>query len=147
MSIWMHMKAHCRAIHPPTSPHVSQGSVQNACKLKRSQFFHGLHTHQTCQPLSMFRMLWINVYDSVFQFTPISSNFTQPLIRIGTKSHRPQSTAWSTPCKGDVSRCMRQMVVTPDTDWCSDPHHLLFSFKVQYLWPTDAYLYSQLWNP
>ncbi len=32
----------------------------------------------TCHPLSMFGMLWIGVYDSVFQFLPISSNFTQP---------------------------------------------------------------------
>ena len=23
--------------------------------------------------------------------------------------------------EGDVSRCMKQMVVTPDTDWFSDP--------------------------
>ena len=33
--------------------------------------------------------------------------------------------------------CMMQMVVTPDTDWFSDPLFL------RYLWPTDAYLYSQ----
>jgi hypothetical protein len=31
---------------------------------------HGLHTHQTCHPLSMCGMLWIDVYDSVFQFPP-----------------------------------------------------------------------------
>jgi hypothetical protein len=58
----------------------------------------------------------------VFQFTPVSSNFAQPLKRSGTTFHRPQSTAWSTLCKGDVvSYCVRQMVVTPDTDWFSDP--------------------------
>jgi hypothetical protein len=34
-----------------------------------SQFFHGLHTHQ------MFGIIWIDVYDSVFQFPPISINF------------------------------------------------------------------------
>ena len=33
-----------------------------------------------------------------------------------------QSTAWSTLCEGDVSRCMRQMAVTPDTDWFSYLH-------------------------
>ena len=55
---------------------MSQGSVQNSWKLKMSQFFHGLHTHITCPPLSTFGMLWIDVYDSVFQFPPRSNNFT-----------------------------------------------------------------------
>jgi hypothetical protein len=40
----------------------------------------------------MFGMLWIDLYDNVFQFTPIYSNFTQPL-KTGTTFHRPQSTA------------------------------------------------------
>jgi hypothetical protein len=47
----------------------------------------------TRHPFNMFGMLWINVYDSVFQFLPISSNFTQPLKRSGITFHRPQSTA------------------------------------------------------
>ncbi len=45
-----------------------------------------------CHPLSMFGMLWIGVYDSVFQFLPISSNFTQPLKMSGPTFHRSQST-------------------------------------------------------
>ena len=94
---------------------MSQGSVDNSWKLKMSYFFLGLHTHQTCHPLSMFGMLWIDEYESVVQFQPISRNFAQPLKK------RPQSTAWSTLCEGNVSHCMRQMVVTPDTDWLSDP--------------------------
>ncbi len=60
-----------------------QGSVHNSWKLKTSQFLHGQHTHRTCHPLSMFGMLWMGVYDSMFQFLPISSNFTQPLKRSG----------------------------------------------------------------
>ncbi len=98
-----------------------QGSVHNSWKLKTSQFLHGQHTHRTCHPLSRFGMLWIGVYDSMFQFLPISSNFAQPLKRSGPTFHRPQSTTWSTLCKGDVLHCVRQMVVTPDTDWFSDP--------------------------
>ncbi len=98
-----------------------QGSVHNSWKLKTSQFLHGQHTHRTCHPLSMFGMLWIDVYDSVFQFLPISSNFAQPLKRSGPTFHRPQSTTWSTLCEGDVLHRVRQMVVTPDTDWFSDP--------------------------
>ncbi len=74
---------------------ILQGSVHNSWKLKTSQFLHGQHTHRTCHPLSMFGMLWISVYDSVFQFLPISSNFAQPLKRSGPTFH---------------------VVVTPDTD-------------------------------
>ena len=58
---------------------VSQGSVHSSRKLKMFKFFRGLHTHQTCHPLSMFGMLWIDVCNSVFQFPPISSHFAQPL--------------------------------------------------------------------
>ncbi len=115
-----------------------QGSVHNSWKLKRSQFLHGQHTHRACHPLSMFGMLWIDVYDSVFQFLPISSNFTQPLKRSGPTLHRPQSTTWSTLCGGDVLHCVRQMVVTPDTDWFSDPPNTVKTahFRVDLLlWP------------
>jgi hypothetical protein len=31
----------------------------------------------------------------------------------------PKSTVWSTLCKGDLLHCMRQIVVTPDTDFWS----------------------------
>jgi hypothetical protein len=37
-------------------------------------------------------MLWIDVYNSMFQFPPISSNLAQPFKKIGTTFHRPQST-------------------------------------------------------
>ncbi len=82
---------------------------------------HGQHPHRTCHPLSMFGMVWICVYDSAFQFLPISSNFAQPLKRSGPAFHRPQSTTWSTLSEGDVFHCVKQMEVTPDTDWFSDP--------------------------
>ncbi len=121
-----------------------QGSVHNSWKLKTSQLLHGQHTHRTCHPLSMFGMLWIGVYDSVFQFLPISSNFAQPLKRSGPSFHRPQSTTWSTLCEGDALHCLRQMVVTPDTDWFSDTpntvklHILEWSFIVASLRHTCA---------
>ncbi len=98
-----------------------QGSVHNSWKLKTAQFFHGQHTHRTCHPLSMFGMLWIGVYDSVFQFLTIYSNFALPLKRSGTTLNRPQSTTWSTLCEGDVLHCVRQIEVTPFTDRFSDP--------------------------
>jgi hypothetical protein len=43
--------------------------------------------------MSMFGMLWIDVYGSVFQFPPISSNFAQSLKRSRSTFYRPQSTA------------------------------------------------------
>ncbi len=110
-----------------------QGSVHNSWKLKTSQFLHGQHTHRTCHPLSMFGMLWICVYNSMFQFLPISSNFTQPLKRSGPTFHRPQSTTWSTLCEGDVLHCVRQMVVTPDTDWFSNSPPPQYSKKMHIL--------------
>ena len=67
---------------------VSQGSVPNSCKLNMSQFFYGLHTHQTCHQLSMFGMLWIDMLVSVFQFPPISSNFTHLLKNSRTTFNR-----------------------------------------------------------
>ncbi len=67
-----------------------QGSVHNSWKLKTSQFLNGQLTHRICHPLSMFGMLWIGVYDSMFQFLPISSNFTQPLKRSGPTLHNQQ---------------------------------------------------------
>jgi hypothetical protein len=56
---------------------MSQVSVLNSWKLKMTQFFHGLHIHQTCHPLSMFGMLWIDMYKRVFQFLPISRGVGQ----------------------------------------------------------------------
>ena len=53
------------------------------------------------------------------KFPSISSNFAQPF-------HRPQSTAWSTLCKRNGWCCMRQIMVTPDTDWFSDSWPYLF---------------------
>ncbi len=74
-----------------------------------------------CLQICLFGMLWIGVYDSMFQFLPISSNFAQPLKRSGSTFHRPQSTTWSTLCEGGVFHCAKHMVATPDTDWFSDP--------------------------
>ncbi len=42
----------------------------------------------------MFGMLWIGVYDSVFQFLPISSNFAQPLKRSGQPDQLYAKEMW-----------------------------------------------------
>ncbi len=44
------------------------------CYGQRTQFLHGQHTHRTCHSLSMFGILWIGVYDSVF---PVPANIQQ----------------------------------------------------------------------
>ncbi len=100
--------------HNNARPHVA-GSVHNSWKMKTSQFLHGQHIHWTCHPLSMFGMLWIGVYYSVFQFLPISSNFAQPLKR----SNIPQTTINnlinSMRRRCVALHCVRQMVIM-DTD-------------------------------
>ena len=70
---------------------------------------------------------------------PVPDNIQQ--LRTAIEEERdniPQATINS--MRRDESHCMRQMVVTPDTDSFSDPHPYLF---LRYLWPTDANLYSQ----
>lgn len=61
----------------------------------------------------------LSVYNRLFHFLPISSNFAQPLKRSGPTSHRPQSTTWSTLCQGNALHCVREKVVTPHTNWFS----------------------------
>ncbi len=116
---------------------VLQGSVHNSWKLKTSQFLHGQHTHRKCHPLSMFGVLWIGVYDSVFQFLPISSNFAQPLKEEWTNI--PQATINKPDqlyVKEMCLHCVRQMVVTPYTDWFSRPHRTPPIRKLHILeWP------------
>ncbi|KAK6291801.1 hypothetical protein J4Q44_G00375860 [Coregonus suidteri] len=73
--------------HHNALPHVARIFTQ----FLEAENGPGLHTHQTCHRFSMFGMLWINMYNRVFQFPPISSNFAQPLKRSGTTFHRPQS--------------------------------------------------------
>ena len=82
---------------------------------------YDIHTHQACHTLNTFGMLCIDVYDSVFKFLPISSNFAQPLRGVGQHStgYNQQPDQLSTLYEGYVSRYMRQMVITSDTDWFS----------------------------
>lgn len=115
---------------------MSQRSVHNSCKLKMAQFFHGLHTYQTCYPLSTFGMLWIDVYDSVFQFPPISSNFEEEWDTI------PQSTTNSL-----MNSIWRRCVTLHEPNGGHTGYWLVnwstpLTFFLRYLWATDAYLYS-----
>ena len=90
---------------------MTQGSVHNSWRLKMSQFFNGLHTHQTCHQLSMFGRLWIGMCRRVLKLMPIFSNF-----------HSIPQAMTSSLINSMRRRCVvLQMVVTTDTDWFSDP--------------------------
>ncbi len=90
-----------------------QRSVHNSWKLKTSQFLHGQHTHRTCHPLSMFGMPCRRIR----QHVQVPANIQQLHTAIEEEwTNIPQARI-----KGDVLHCVRQMVVTPDTDWFSDP--------------------------
>jgi hypothetical protein len=73
--------------------------------------------------MSPIEHVWDALDWHIRQIIPVHANIQQ---QSGTTFHRPQSTALSTLCKGDVLRCMRQMAVTPDTDCFSDPSPYLF---------------------
>ena len=162
MAIWMHRDTVTR-FWGPLSYHSSaaitsrfsmimhgpmlQGSVHNSWKLNISQFLHGLHTHQTCYPLKMFGMPWIDVYDSVFQFPPISSNFAQALKTSGTTFHRPQSIAWSTLCKMCCSAWGKWWSHQILTGFLIHAPTFFLKVSVTNMWPTCISVFSVMWNP
>ncbi len=91
--------------------------------------------------------VWEALDRRIRQRVPVPANIQQLhtiLKRSGPTLHSPQSTTWSTLCEGDVLHCVRQIVVTPDTDWFSDPpntvklHILEWSFIVTSLRHTCA---------
>ena len=105
---------------------MSQGSVHNSWKLKMSHFFHGLHTYQTCHPLSMFGMLWIYACT-----TACSSSWQYPVTfhshwRGGGQHSTSHNQEPDQLYAKEMSRCMRHIVVTSDTDWFSDLHSTFF---------------------
>ena len=80
--------------------------------------------------MSPIEHVWDALDQRVRQRVPVPDNIQQLRTAIEEEwDNIPtghQSTAWSTLREGDVSRCMRQMVITPDTDWFSDPRPYLF---------------------
>ncbi|KAL7880522.1 hypothetical protein SRHO_G00027760 [Serrasalmus rhombeus] len=66
---------HLMLQHDDAWPHIERICTQ-FLEAENIPVLNSQLTHRTCHPLSMFGMLWIGVYDSVFQSLPISSNFT-----------------------------------------------------------------------
>ncbi len=86
-----------------------------------SQFLHDQHTHLDHVTIEH---VWDSLDQRIRERVPVPANIQQlhkAIEEEWTNIHRPQSTTWSTLCEGDVLHCVRQMVVTPDTDWFSDP--------------------------
>ena len=90
-----------------------QGSVHNSWKLTMSQFM-------ACIIIDVWDALdWhvrkrVSVPDNIQQLRTAIPGVGQH-----STGHNQQPDQL---CNGDVSRFMRQMVVTPDSDWFSNPH-------------------------
>ncbi len=66
--------------------------------------------------------VWDALDRRIRQRVPVPANIQQLHTDIEEEwTNIPQSTTWSTLCEEDVLHCVRHMVVTPDTDWFSDP--------------------------
>ncbi len=66
--------------------------------------------------MSPIEHVWDALDRRIRQRVPVPANIQQLRTAI-----EEEWTTWSTLCEGDVLRCVRQMVVTPDTDWFPDP--------------------------
>ncbi len=75
--------------------------------------------------MSPIEHVWDALDRRIRQRVPVPANIQQLHTAIEEEwptSHRPQSTTWSTLCEGDVLHCVRQIVVTPDTDFGPPPN-------------------------
>ena len=90
---------------------MSQQIVHNSSMLKMFQFFRGVHTHQT--PMCLTTCSNSSQY-------PVTSHSHWKGVGQHSTGHNQQPDQLY--AKGDVSCCLRQMVVTPDTDRFSNSH-------------------------
>jgi hypothetical protein len=116
---------------------VSQGSVHNSWKLKTSQFFYGLHTHQTpwaC--LGCSRSMCRTACSSSRQYPETSHSDW----RVGQHSpghnQQPDQLYVKEMCHAAWGKWWSHQILTG---------FLIYNptFSLRYLWPTDAFLYSQ----
>jgi len=126
--LWRDPEAHCCAIYPWPSPHIAddnawlhvEGSVHNSWKLKTSQFLQGQYTHCTCP----IEHVWDALDQCIQQCVPVTANIQQLHKAIEEATINNLVNSMQRRCV--ALHCVRQMVVTPDTDWFSDPPgHLL----------------------
>ncbi len=68
--------------------------------------------------MSPIEHVWDALDRCIRQSVSVPANIQQLLTAIEEEwTNIPQSTTWSTLCEGDVLHCVRQMLVTPDTNW------------------------------
>jgi hypothetical protein len=92
--------------------------------------------------MSPIEHVWVALDRCLWQHVPVPANIQKLHTAFEEEwDNMPQLTALSTLYEGNCCAARGKYMVTPDTDWFSDPLPYLFSFR--YLWPTDAYLYSQ----
>ncbi len=109
---------HLMLQHDNARPHVARICTQFLEAENIPVLARPAHSPDT----SPIEHVWDALDRRIRQRVPVPANIQQlPLKRSGPTSHRPQSTTWSTLCEGDVLHCVRQMVVTPDTDWFTYP--------------------------
>ncbi len=93
-----------------------QGSVHNSWKLKTSQLLLPGHvTHCAC--LGCSGSAYTTAFSSSCQYLATSHSHSREVDQHPT-GHNQQPDQL---CEGNVLHCVRQMVVTPDTDWFLDP--------------------------
>ncbi len=95
-----------------------QGSVHNSWKLKTSQFWPAY-----ALDISPIEHVWDALDRHIRQRVPVPANpATSHSHWRGVDQHSTGHNQQPDQlCEGDVLHCVRQMVVTPDTDWFSDP--------------------------
>ncbi len=72
--------------------------------------------------MSPIEHVWDALNRRIRPRVPVPANIQQLRTAIEEEwTNIPQAATWTTLCEGDVLHCVRQMVVTPDTDWFSDP--------------------------
>jgi hypothetical protein len=103
---------------------MSQGSVHNSWKLKIACILTRDVTHWAC--LGCSGLTCMTACSSSHQYPATSHSQWR---RVG--QHSP-ATINNLVCERDVSRYMRQMMVTPDNDWFSDPRPYLFLYSQSY---------------
>ncbi len=126
---WRDPEAHCWAIHPRHHLMLQHDNARPHVARICTQFLEAENIPVLAWPAYSPDMSPIehvlgcsgSVYTTACSSSCQYPATSQPLKRIGPTLHSSQSTTWSTLCEGDVLHCVRQMVVTPDTDWFLDP--------------------------
>jgi len=96
--------------------HSRVATVHSSWKLKTSKFLHGHHTNRTCHPLRIDGMLWIGVYDSLFQYPAFPHSHWRGVDQHSTGHNQHPDKL-----------CVKEMCCTAWGKWWS--HQILTGFR------------------